>query len=157
MTPDLVGAAEELSAERLDQPDISALLSILRASTTIVANAEAVLRNVGSELSVREWDVLVGVSAVGPIRPSEILRRASMTTSPQTLASLLDRLERKGMVARTSHPEDVRGVLVSTTDKGTEAALSLFPILARRVISTLNAHFTSEELETISRLLQRLR
>jgi MarR family transcriptional regulator, organic hydroperoxide resistance regulator len=41
---------------------------------------------------------------------------------PSTLTGVLDRLERRGLVARTTHPDDRRSVLVRLTSDGERAA-----------------------------------
>jgi len=147
---------EILSHDLLDQIDVVALLNVLRGATRIVSDTEKVLRERGSELSVREWDVLAFVSADGPLRPSQLLRRVALTNSPQTLSSLLDRMEAKGVLTRAPHPDDARGVLVTITAKGSHAVNSLFPLLASKAIAPFASHFTDDEIKSIAELLSRL-
>ena len=73
-----------------------------------------------------------------------------------TVSVLLRRLEEEGYVARTPDPADRRAVRVSLTEKGRE-----FDRLHLSHISnndqTAMAGFTSEEAETLMRLLARVR
>ena len=147
---------ETLSHDLLDQIDLVAFLNLLRGATGIIGDTEKVLRDNGSELTAKEWDVLAFASTDGPLRPSELLRRTALTHSPQTLSSLLDRMEAKGVLTRHPHPDDARGVLITITDKGSRSVEELFPLLARTVIAPFTSHFTDDEVKTIAELLSRL-
>jgi len=147
---------EPLSHELLDQIDLVAFLTLLGAATEIIGDTEKVLRDNASELTAKEWDVLVFVSTDGPLRPSQLLRRTALTNSPQTLSSILDRMEVNGFLTRSPHPDDARGVLVTITDKGSHTIDELFPLLARKVIAPFTSHFTNDEVKTIAELLSRL-
>ena len=114
------------------------------------------MRNNESELTAREWDVLSFVFTDGPLRPSQLLRRTALTLSPQTLSSLLDRMEAKGVLTRSKTSGDSRGVIVTITDKGSHVVNELFPLLARKVIAPFTSHFTEDETKTIAELLSRL-
>ena len=147
---------EVLGPDLLDQIDLVAFMNLLRGATGIISNTEKVLRDNDSELTAKEWDVLAFVSADGPLRPSQLVRRTALTNSPQTLSSLLDRMEAKGVLTRSPHPDDARGVLVTITDKGSHVVDDLFPLLARKVITPFVSQFTDNELKTIAELLSRL-
>jgi len=147
---------EVLGPDLLDQIDLVAFMNLLRGATGIISNTEKVLRDNDSELTAKEWDVLAFVSADGPLRPSQLVRRTALTNSPQTLSSLLDRMEAKGVLTRSPHPDDARGVLVTITDKGSHVVDDLFPLLARKVIAPFVSQFTDNELKTIAELLSRL-
>jgi DNA-binding MarR family transcriptional regulator len=148
--------SETLSHKLLDQIELVAFLSVVRGATQIISDTDKVLRDNGSELTAKEWDVLAFVATDGPLRPSQLLRRSSLTNSPQTLSSLLDRMETNGFLTRSPHPTDARGVLVTITDKGSHAVNELFPLLARKVIAPFTSHFTNDEVKTIAELLSRL-
>ena len=147
---------ETLSYDLISQIDAVAFLAVLRGATQIITNTERVLRDSDSELTAKEWDVLSFVSTDGPLRPSQLLRRTALTNSPQTLSSLLDRMEAKGVLTRRPHSDDARGVMVAITDKGSQTVDELFPLLARKVIAPFTSNFTDGEVKTIAELLSRL-
>jgi DNA-binding MarR family transcriptional regulator len=147
---------EALSHDLLDQIDLVAFLNLLRAATGIISGTEKVLRDNDSELTAKEWDVVAFVSTDGPLRPSELLRRTALTNSPQTLSSILDRMEAKEVLTRSPHPDDARGVLITITEKGSHTIDELFPLLARMVIAPFTSQFTDNEVKTIAELLSRL-
>ena len=147
---------ETLSHNLLDQIDLVAFLNVIRGATQIISDTEKVLRDNDSELTAKEWDVLAFVSTDGPLRPSQLLRRTALTNSPQTLSSLLNRMEANGFLTRSPHPNDARGVLLTITDNGSQTIEDLFPLLARKVITPFTSRFTDDEVKTIAELLSRL-
>src|SRR5262245_13110674 len=66
-----------------------------------------------------EYGILAALRRAGaPYRltPTELARHRMMTSGGMT--ALLDRVERKGFVARSPNPADRRGSLVGLTDEG---------------------------------------
>lgn len=100
--------------------------------------------------------MLVAVVAHGPLRPSEITRRASLAPNPTTVSSIVDRLQKRGLVTRQSHPDVGGGVLVQATQAGSEMLEYLFPEVERKVVSWFGGHFTNEELVAIAQILERI-
>jgi DNA-binding MarR family transcriptional regulator len=147
---------EFLTADLLSQIDLQAFLSVLSAATRIIGATERILRDSDIPLTAKEWDALAFVATNSPIRPSDLLRRVTLTTNPQTLSSVLDRLEERGLVARSPHRTDARGIEISITDQGTRTIHELFPLLSRHVVSSFSGHFTDDEIKTIAELLSRL-
>jgi DNA-binding MarR family transcriptional regulator len=145
----------ELNEERFEGHDLRALLSVLTAATQITAAGDAVLRRAGAGMRLAEFDILALVYVAGSIRPSEIQKRVSMSASAPTIHAIISRLEKRGLVERSPHPDDARGVLVNITDEGREAIHRTFPLIERKVINLFAAHFSAEELLTIAGLLER--
>lgn len=143
-------------AERLARPDIRALLAVLSTASQLEMRGQADLRRMGSPLKIHEFDVLVAVVAHGPLRPSEITRRASLAPNPTTVSSIVDRLQKRGLVTRQSHPDVGGGVLVQATQAGSEMLEYLFPEVERKVVSWFGGHFTNEELVAIAQILERI-
>jgi DNA-binding MarR family transcriptional regulator len=63
--------------------------------------------------------------AGGPLAPSIIAGRLMVTTGSMT--SLLDTLERRGLVRRQPHPSDRRQLLVHLTDEGQALVDTVLP------------------------------
>jgi len=145
----------ELNEERFAGYDLRALLSVLTAATQITADGDAVLRRAGAGMRLAEFDILAFVYVAGSIRPSEIQNRVSLSASAPTIHAIISRLEKRGLVKRSPHPDDARGVLVNITDEGREAIHRTFPLIERKVINRFAAHFSAEELLTIAGLLER--
>ncbi|ODU04767.1 MAG: hypothetical protein ABS81_09150 [Pseudonocardia sp. SCN 72-86] len=66
-------------------------------------------------------------------------------------SGLVDRAERRGLVARTPSPDDGRSVLVSLTDAGREAAHALEAAAGQR-IRALTTHLTDTQRIRLSAL-----
>lgn len=145
-----------LDAERLARPDMRALLAVLSTASQLQMRGQADLRRMGSPLKIHEFDVLVAVVAYGPLRPSEITRKASLAPNPTTVSSILSRLEKRGLVTRQSHPDVAGGVLVEATEAGSEMLEQLFPEVERKVVSWFGAHFSEAELVAIAEILERI-
>jgi DNA-binding MarR family transcriptional regulator len=68
-------------------------------------------------LSLAAFNVLeVLASGAEPLPPRTISRR--LLVPAQTLTSIIDGLERDGLIRRMAHPHDRRSILVSITDAG---------------------------------------
>jgi len=149
-------ARGKLDAKRLQRPDLRALLAVLSAASLTSTRGEADLRRINSPLKITEFDVLVAVGVGGPLRPSEISRRASLAPTLTTVSTILRRLERQGLVEREPHPTIGGGVIVSITPEGQETLEMLFPEIERKVISWFGAHFSESELTVLADLLERI-
>lgn len=76
-----------------------------------------------------------------PMKPSELLPH--LETTPAAVTTLLDRMERNGLVQRTRDEHDRRIVWVSTTDFGhteRERGLRIRSDIVNRSLDRLSAH-----------------
>ncbi len=69
----------------------------------------------------------------GPLKPRDLAEGLGLTTGAVT--SLIDRLERRGLVARAPDPEDRRGVHVVPTEAMFAALAPLYRGVAQRVMA----------------------
>lgn len=89
--------------------------SLERLGDTIEAAVAAVWRRYG--LSHAAGNALAVIEGAGaPTTPGEI--SAAMHITSASITSLLDTLERRGLVVRSAHAEDRRKVLVAITTDG---------------------------------------
>lgn len=107
-------------------------------------------------LQAGEFDVLASLRRAGqPYRltPTALYETTMVTSGAMT--NRLDRLERAGLIARSPHPEDRRGVIVQLTEKGLQLideAVVAHVENERHVLSGL----TEKEQETLAGLLAKL-
>jgi DNA-binding MarR family transcriptional regulator len=88
---------------------------VISAGSVLVGAMAAVERQHGlSNAAAQTLAIIEG--AGGPLAPSIIAGRLMVTTGSMT--SLLDTLERRGLVRRQPHPSDRRQLLVHLTDEG---------------------------------------
>ena len=72
------------------------------------------------EVSINEYDVLYALKKAGcALRQSELTKQVLL--SQPALSRLVERLEQRGLVRRSSDTRDKRGVLVELTDAGAAA------------------------------------
>ncbi|PVZ06357.1 MarR family winged helix-turn-helix transcriptional regulator [Actinomycetospora cinnamomea] len=89
----------------------------------------------GIDLSTTEAAVLGHLLHDGPQTPSLVSARAGLTPAAGT--SLLDRLERGGLVARGPHPRDRRSLLVDLTPRGRTAITAMFSMFSEDLLHAL--------------------
>lgn len=86
-----------------------------------------------------------------PVGPGELARRLDVTTAAAT--GLVDRLERRGHVARHPHDRDRRRTTVEVTPSGREEVLAhLLPMFV--ALDRLDRSFTVEERALVERYLR---
>jgi DNA-binding MarR family transcriptional regulator len=109
-------------------------------------------------LNEGDYGVLAPLRRAGApfvLTPTELARQRMMTSGGMTAA--LDRLERKGLVARAPNPADRRGSLVRLTDEGVrvmDAAMTLHVEVEHRLVSALDRS-SAGQLEQALRTLLR--
>ncbi len=77
--------------------------------------------------------------------------------NPSRTSRLLDRAEARGVVARLPDPNDRRAQRITLTEDGRRIVESFFPLLLEVLDHTVFDIFNARELETLTRLLKRLR
>lgn len=97
--------------------------------------------------------VLEALLHLGPMVQSNLADK--LLTSRSNLTTLIDNLERDGLVRRERSQEDRRQVEVSLTDEGREFIEEVFPRHARR-ITELMGELEPEEQEQLGRLCRKL-
>jgi DNA-binding MarR family transcriptional regulator len=113
VTPDV--RAAEARDVRLANESWEALLSA-QVSVTRGFAAE----RMWDEVSLNEYDVLYALKRAGcALRQGELAKQVLL--SQPALSRLIERLEQRGLVLRSTDTRDKRGVLVSLTDAGAAA------------------------------------
>lgn len=101
----------------LDLTDLHVTARLSRLGRYVALREEAVFGRFG--LNRGEVGVLSALRIAGPphrLSPTRIGRGLMLSSAGVT--SRLDRLERRGLVARLPDPDDRRGVIVELTDRG---------------------------------------
>ena len=130
-----------------------AVTSVMRAQQILLARLNALLA--GHELTFARYEALMlllysraGALPVGKMGDRLQVHRTSVS-------SLVEGLERLGMVTRAPHPSDRRTTLVTLTEAGRAAALAATEDLHRARFGT--APLDDEALSSLSRTLAGLR
>lgn len=145
-------AAASMSDGQADAMSVRLFFKLLRVGNRLSKDFELPIRQT-SGLSFSGYQLLFTLKAVGPIYPNQLARLASVSTA--SMSSLLNTLERKGMVRRAEDPEDGRRTIVELTEDGT----GLVNVLYRQNMDREQAWseaLTREEAETLSSLLTKV-
>jgi DNA-binding MarR family transcriptional regulator len=133
---------------RGDQLESGALINqVARALTTALDRRFAVQR-----LTSQQAAALLHVAG-GVHSPRDL--GAALGTDTAGTTRLLDRLEDKGLLRRTRHPDDRRAVLAELTADGRAVVPALPPVFGS-VVGTLLAGFTPAEVEQLIAALRRM-
>lgn len=103
-------------------------------------------------LSLRQFSALTLIEEEA-LGLGELARQLHVT--PAVVTGLIDRLERRGYVHRTTGTDDRRRVLLSLTDEGRRARNALELTLIDGLTRRLSA-FTPDDLRTLERILGQL-
>ena len=105
------------------------------------------------QLSFNEYDYLKVIEAAKePIRLTDLAEEMQVTKPSAT--TMVQRLERKGLVERRPSPEDARSKLVVLTAKaetGLEEESKIYQVMAK----TLENQLTEQEIEQLNLLLNK--
>ena len=138
---DTLVAAWQRERPDLDVTPMQVLSRVSRLARHLDRQRSAAFAAYG--LETWEFDVLAALRRAGApyqLSPGQLLR-ATMVTSG-TMTNRVDRLAARGLVARTSHPDDRRGVLVRLTSEGrgaVDAALSDLLRAEEQILDGLSA------------------
>ncbi len=128
-----------------------AMRNLVRLSDVLVDAVNRRLRVHGLHLATAQaLSVLEG--ADHPLTPNQIGQHLHLTSG--TVTTVIDSLERRGLVERHPHPEDRRKVLVSITDAG-RAVLDRYLPEAVAIQTAMLASLDDDELSTLNELLTR--
>jgi DNA-binding MarR family transcriptional regulator len=106
-------------------------------------------------LSASAKQALAVIEGAGePLEPRVIAERLIITTGSVT--SLLDTLERRGLIVRKPHPEDRRRLLINVTPAAVELLNTLLPSLHQRERSIVSAALSEAEQNRLLELLAKV-
>lgn len=127
--------------------------SVIRTANRLLAEIDRRRRTV-VDLSASASQVLAIVEGAGEPLPPHVIADRLLVTSG-TMTSLLDTLERRGLVRRVSHPSDRRKILIDITEEVGPILDRMLPAVhgaSRDVFAVLS----DAECETLVDLLERV-
>ena len=106
-------------------------------------------------LSATAKQALAVIEGAGePLEPGIVAERLIITTGSMT--SLLDTLEKRGLIIRMSHPQDRRKLLVDITPEGVAIVNSILPAFHQREKTIVTEALTESEQRRLLELLARI-
>jgi MarR family 2-MHQ and catechol resistance regulon transcriptional repressor len=130
---------------------LDAYVKLSRAAAAVEASVNRHLAAAG--LTISQFGVLEALLHLGPLSPGALARK--ILKSPANLTTVLDNLERRGLIARSRDPRDRRVTIVELTDAGRERIAALFPRHVRRVVDAF-APLDAERQATLAELCRTL-
>jgi DNA-binding MarR family transcriptional regulator len=139
---------------RPDDPAIEAWRAFLVAHARVTRRLEQELQ-AEQGMSLADYDVLVQLafSEKGRLRMSDLADRLLLSRSGAT--RLIDRLQRRGLVDRTSCEDDRRGQWAVLTDAGRQRLREASPTHLRGVGDHFVQHIPPDELRQLRAILSR--
>ena len=136
-------------------PQQLAWRSILELETTLIPLFDERLASVGIDVQI--YDVLLHTNEAGPegIRMRNLAE--SVLISKSGLTSLVDRLEHRGLVARTPDPADRRATRIQLTPDGADVFRTASAVHVADVEELFASRLTADEARRIHRVLSRIR
>jgi len=114
-------------------------------------------RRFDDELTIPQFSVLSLLDKGGPATPAALAGKELLP--PQSMATLLSQLYRRGLVTRAPSPSDGRSIVVSISPRGTDVVNAERTERARHLQEAMNRALSPDEVEQIVRaipLLERL-
>jgi len=144
-----------------ERPDLDiSPLEVLSRVTRIAKHVDKFRRDAfrASDLESWEFDVLAALRRAGTpyqLSPKNLLQETLVSSGAMT--NRLSNLEKRGLVTRSSDPDDGRGVLVKLTPAGLKAVDTAFSHLVQaehhllQALSSQERHDTATALRRLSR------
>jgi DNA-binding MarR family transcriptional regulator len=126
---------------------------------TILSSQRVILRAMAAsaakdDLTLQQFSVLRVLAHVGPVPMSRLSKELRVT--PPNITGVVDRLERKELVKRTSSAEDRRRKEIQLTAKGESLCEKVRRGYSESLQESLDA-LTPEEQDILAKLLRKLR
>jgi DNA-binding MarR family transcriptional regulator len=137
-------------------PEIDRIAEALLSSVRLLVRRVRQVQ-VDGGLPLPERSALSRLDAAGPTTSAALARREQI--SPQSMGATLRMLESRGLIERSSDPNDGRRVILSVTDDGLQALRSRRSARAGQLSKALSDGFTPAELAQLKAaapLLERL-
>lgn len=126
-------------------------IKLVRAATSLGEAAFAPLAE--HDLTPTQFGVLEALHHLGPLMPSQLAQKH--LKSPNNITSVLDALEKQGLVRRERNKEDRRALWIHLTDTGREKIERAFPPHLAELVRLASA-LSPEEQVTLAALLRKL-
>jgi len=130
---------------------LNAFITLARASEAVAARLQRDLA--GKRLTTSQFGVIEALLHLGPLCQGELAGK--LLRSGASMTSVVEGLEKRGLVVRQRTEEDKRFVRVALTGKGRRLIQEVFPAHAETV-TRLFSLLTEEEQEQLRRLCRKL-
>lgn len=123
---------------------------LMRCSNNVASDIHKHIQN---QLTVSQFGILESLALLGPISQKELAAR--ILKSPGNITTIINNLEKAGLVVRVLSAQDKRYYAIHLTDKGRRLIDRILPVHTE-ILATRMAVLTEEEQQTLGSLLQKL-
>ncbi len=127
----------KFSGTAAERRTLDAYIKLRRAVNSIAGRTNVLMREAG--LTESQFGVLEALHHLGPLCQKDIA--AKVLKSAGNLTTVIDNLERRGLVRRERSREDRRVVMVHITDEGDGLVISVFPGHVEALVGGLRRAF----------------
>lgn len=131
---------------------LNAFIKLVRASESVSARLIAFLQQ-EEGLTISQFGVLEALYHLGPLNLRQISEK--MLKSGGNITTVVDNLEKQGLVERKRCDEDRRVIYAHLTPEGEKRIGQYFPKHVHQIEQEMNT-LSPEELETLGRLCKKL-
>lgn len=110
-------------------------------------------RGTQGNLSTSQFAVMEALLHLGPMCQTDISHKLLLSTG--NITTVIDNLEKQGLVRRERNPEDRRYITVHLTDTGQSLIQEIFPLHAQAIMDEMSA-LTYDEQQQLGALCKKL-
>jgi MarR family 2-MHQ and catechol resistance regulon transcriptional repressor len=130
---------------------LDAYIALMRAAESVTTRTHGHLA--GAKLTLGQFGALEALHHLGPLRTTDLARK--LLRSPGNMTTVLDNLERSGLVRRDQEKADRRCTTVTITPRGSALMREVFPRHVAEMVREF-AVLTQREQDELKRLCQKL-
>ena len=136
----------------LDEDEQRSWRALLMGMTLLLDRLDDDLHR-ACNLSLTEYEILVRLSESEGRQMRMAQLADALAHSRSRVTHTITRMERQGLVTRTSSPEDGRGVVASMTEQGYDLLVRIAPVHVTGVRQHLVDLVTSEDFRAVGRVM----
>jgi MarR family 2-MHQ and catechol resistance regulon transcriptional repressor len=130
---------------------LDAYIALMRAAESVTTRTHRHLA--GVKLTLGQFGALEALHHLGPLRTTDLARK--LLRSPGNMTTVLDNLERSGLVRRDQEKADRRCTTVTITPRGAALMREVFPRHVAEMVRDF-AVLTQREQDELKRLCEKL-
>ncbi len=130
---------------------LNAYIAFLRSYNSVLERLSYLL--IKNKLTFSQFGVLEALYFLGPMNQKTVSKK--ILKSASNICTVLENLEKRGLIQRNQSLKDKRNIEVHLTDKGNELIKELFPVHLEDIKKEFSV-FTYKEIETFYRLCKKL-
>jgi MarR family 2-MHQ and catechol resistance regulon transcriptional repressor len=130
---------------------LNAYVKLMRAAETVTNSSHQHLNK--EKLTISQFGVLEALYHLGPMCQRDVAKKNLKSTA--NITTVVDNLEKRGLVERQRSSEDRRYIALHLTDEGRSLIERIFPAHVQGIVKNFSS-LTNEEQQQLARLCKKL-